>query len=90
MTEQKNRAQFGLWKSPITPISLASGLGFSDLAWDQDGTLVWRESRSNRSTLIVQPPDGEAPVTSTVTTMSEPVLDTVVGILPLDMGRSIL
>jgi len=61
MTEQKNRAQFGLWKSPITPISLASGLGFSDVAWDQDGTLVWRESRSNRSTLIVQPPDGEAP-----------------------------
>jgi dipeptidyl aminopeptidase/acylaminoacyl peptidase len=61
MTEQKKRVQFGLWKSPITPANLASGLGFSDVAWDQDGTMVWRESRSNRSTLIVQPPDGEAP-----------------------------
>jgi dipeptidyl aminopeptidase/acylaminoacyl peptidase len=61
MADRKIPKQFGLWKSPITPLSLARGLGFSDLAWDRDGTLVWRESRSDFSVLVVQPPDGQAP-----------------------------
>ena len=54
------KQQFGLWKSPITPLSLARGFNFSDLAWDDDGTLVWREMRSARGVLVVQPPDGQA------------------------------
>jgi len=57
----KTSKQYGLWPSPITPISLARGLGFTDLAWDQDSTLVWREARSDRGVLVVQPPDGQAP-----------------------------
>lgn len=61
MAKQKTRRQFGLWGSPITPLSMARGSGFSDLAWDQDGTLVWLESRSDRGVLVLQPPDGQAP-----------------------------
>jgi dipeptidyl aminopeptidase/acylaminoacyl peptidase len=60
MSKDKIAKQFGLWPSPITPISLAHGYGFSDVAWDHDGTLVWRESRSNRGVLVVQAPDGQA------------------------------
>jgi dipeptidyl aminopeptidase/acylaminoacyl peptidase len=61
MEPEKTKRQYGLWRSPITPLSLARGTRFSDVAWDQDGTLVWRESRSDRSGLVVQPPDGNAP-----------------------------
>lgn len=52
---------FGLWDSPISPLSLARGLTFSDVAWDHDGTLVWREGRSDRGVLVVQRTDGQAP-----------------------------
>jgi len=61
MAEKKIKKQYGLWKSPITPISLAHRLGFSDVAWDKDGSLIWRESRSDRSILVVQPSDRQAP-----------------------------
>lgn len=61
MSDTKIKLQYGLWKSPISPIRLASGLSFSDIAWDHDGTLVWRESRSNQHVLVVQPADGQAP-----------------------------
>ncbi len=53
--------QYGLWDSPISPVSLARGLSFSDVAWDASGTLVWREGRSDRNVLVIQPPDGQAP-----------------------------
>lgn len=55
------RRQYGLWDSPISPISLARGIGFSDVAWNQDGALVWRENRSDRSVLVIQGTRGEAP-----------------------------
>ncbi len=61
MTHQKLPKQFGLWPSPISPKRLARGIGFSDVAWDHDGTLVWRESRSGQGVLVVQPPDDSAP-----------------------------
>lgn len=60
MNEKKIKKQFGLWDSPISPISLARGLSFSDVAWDHDGTLVWRESRSDQNVLVLQSPDGQA------------------------------
>lgn len=56
----KTILQYGLWQSPITPVSLSRGISFSDLAWDADGTLVWREGRSDRGVLVVLPPDGQA------------------------------
>jgi len=59
---QKTQPPFGLWPSPITPSSLAGASTFTNLAWDHDGTLVWRENRAGRSgALLVQPPDGDAP-----------------------------
>ncbi|MEA2007787.1 MAG: prolyl oligopeptidase family serine peptidase, partial [Chloroflexota bacterium] len=60
MSTQKTHKQYGLWPSPITPQMIGQGLDFSDLAWDDDGTLVWRERHSDRAMLIVQPPNGEA------------------------------
>ncbi|MBC8333254.1 MAG: S9 family peptidase [Anaerolineae bacterium] len=56
----KTRKQFGLWPSPISPQRIGAGLSISDIAWDDDGTLVWRESRGAGGVLVVQPPDGEA------------------------------
>ena len=57
--------QFGLWDSPISPASLARGIGVSGLAWDtgpnSSGSLIWLENRSDRGVLVVQPPDGQAP-----------------------------
>ena len=61
MSKQKKRKQFGLWPSPISAKRLSRGISFSDVAWDHDGTLVWRESRSGQGVLVVQPPDGSAP-----------------------------
>ncbi len=61
MTQEKIRKQYGIWPSPISPKRLSRGIGFSDVAWDHDGTLVWRESRSGQGTLVVQPPDSSAP-----------------------------
>jgi len=61
MVNKKINMQYGLWKSPFSPISLAQGLSFSDTAWDDDGTLVWRESRSDHNVLVIQPNDGNAP-----------------------------
>lgn len=48
------RRQYGMWDSPITPISLARGLNFAGLDCDQDGTLVWMEARSDRGVLVIQ------------------------------------
>jgi len=53
--------QYGLWDSPVSPASLARGLSFNDVAWDASGALVWREGRSDRGVLVIQPPDGQAP-----------------------------
>lgn len=53
--------QHGLWDSSITPISLARSLAFGELAWNQDGALVWLERRADRGVLVVGPADGQAP-----------------------------
>ncbi|MEA3350999.1 MAG: prolyl oligopeptidase family serine peptidase [Chloroflexota bacterium] len=58
--KKKTRQQYGTWDSPISPKRLGCGISFSDVAWDDDGSLVWRESRSGRNVLVVQPPDGGA------------------------------
>jgi dipeptidyl aminopeptidase/acylaminoacyl peptidase len=59
MTETTRR-QFGLWNSSISPINLARGITFSDVAWDKSGALVWREGRSDRGVIVIQPADGSA------------------------------
>jgi dipeptidyl aminopeptidase/acylaminoacyl peptidase len=60
MAKKKIKRQFGIWDSPITPISLARGISFSDVVWDSEGDLVWREQRSDRGVIVVQPADGQA------------------------------
>jgi dipeptidyl aminopeptidase/acylaminoacyl peptidase len=61
MSEKKISRQGGLWDSPITPLSLGRGITFSDVQWDDSEALVWREGRSDRGVLVIQPPDGQAP-----------------------------
>ena len=56
----KSRRQYGLWPSPVTPLSLARSMSFSDVAWAEDGSLVWLEGRSDRGVLVVQSSDGQA------------------------------
>ncbi|MEA3441658.1 MAG: S9 family peptidase [Chloroflexota bacterium] len=60
MPSIKTTRQFGLWDSPISPVSLSRGMNFSNVILADDGTLVWLESRSDRNVLVVQPPDGQA------------------------------
>jgi dipeptidyl aminopeptidase/acylaminoacyl peptidase len=61
MNHTKIHRQFGLWESPLSPLNLARSFSFSDLAWDHDGTLVWREMRSDRGVLVILSPGGHAP-----------------------------
>lgn len=59
---------YGLWDSPLSPLSLASGLRLSDVQWDSDGrTLVWLEGRSGQGVLVCASIDGcDAPRDLTV------------------------
>lgn len=61
MASQKIRRQCGLWDSSISPISLARGITFSDVAWDKNGALLWREGRSDRGVIVVQKFSEQAP-----------------------------
>jgi hypothetical protein len=60
MEQDKKIMQYGLWESPISPLNMARGIGFSDVAMDDDGSLVWLENRADRGVLVVQPSDGQA------------------------------
>jgi len=61
MPTKKIPRQCGLWDSPISPLSVARGLTFSDVAWDSGGTLAWREVRSGWGAIVLQGPDRNAP-----------------------------
>ena len=55
-------APYGLWKSPLSPKSLAQGQRLGDALWDSDGkTLVWLEGRGDRGALVASRLDGNAP-----------------------------
>jgi dipeptidyl aminopeptidase/acylaminoacyl peptidase len=57
----KERRQYGLWSSPITPGSLAEGRRLDGVAWDSDGqSLVWLEGRFGRGMLVAKR-DDDAP-----------------------------
>ena len=60
MSNRKIQRQFGLWKSLISPMHLAHGTRFSDVAWGEDGSVIWLESRSGHNVLVIQPADGQA------------------------------
>lgn len=61
MPTEKILRQCGLWDSPISPLSVARGLSFSDVLWDSDGTLAWREVRSGWGAIVLQGPGMNAP-----------------------------
>ena len=51
---------YGLWKSALTPESMAGDLTFRDVGWSDDGeTLVWLEERGGEGVLVARP-RGEA------------------------------
>jgi dipeptidyl aminopeptidase/acylaminoacyl peptidase len=50
---------YGLWNSPINATALSRRIGLEELAWAGDGeTLIWVESRSDCSGLVVLRPGG--------------------------------
>lgn len=56
MTVNRTHKPYGLWDSPITPANMANGMRLADVAWAEDGTLVWLEGRSDRNVLVAQSP----------------------------------
>ncbi len=44
----------------LSPKRLSRALGLTDLAWDDNGALIWRETRGGEGILVVQPADGQA------------------------------
>lgn len=60
MSENKIHRQFGLWDSPISAQNISKDLDLVDVAWEQDGTLLWMEKRPDRGVVVVQPSDGQA------------------------------
>ncbi|MGH2610852.1 MAG: hypothetical protein ACRDHF_17360, partial [Tepidiformaceae bacterium] len=57
----RTHRMYGLWDSPISPRSLATGLTLSGPCWDTDGqTLAWLEGRSDRGVIVLQGAAGGA------------------------------
>src|SRR5579871_5411263 len=53
---------YGLWDSPITPISLSQGKRLGEALVDhRTGTIVWLEGRSDRGVLVASEPNDPAP-----------------------------
>lgn len=61
MAETKTQRQYGLWDSPIAPSSVAHKGSFSDVLFDHDGTLVWRETRAGKGFVVLEGKGGDAP-----------------------------
>ena len=60
--EPRTPETYGLWPSPITARGIAQGIGLSSSAWDSDGrTLLWTESRGDRTVLVCSSLHGDAP-----------------------------
>jgi dipeptidyl aminopeptidase/acylaminoacyl peptidase len=53
--------QYGLWDSPISAISMARGIGFSDVDWNEERVVAWREMRSDQGVIVLQSPGNQAP-----------------------------
>ena len=52
MTKQK---PYGLWRSPLTPKSMAGDLSLREVGWAGDGeTIVWAESRGGQGMLVAR------------------------------------
>lgn len=60
MVMKKNYRRYGLWKSPISPISMARGLTFSDVTFGEGGIIAWREMRSDLGVIVLMIPDGQS------------------------------
>lgn len=61
MSTPKVRRQYGVWDSPITPRSMSRGITLADLALTPQGELAWLERRADRSVLVLQGADEQAP-----------------------------
>jgi dipeptidyl aminopeptidase/acylaminoacyl peptidase len=55
---KSHKVAYGTWKSPISPIMLASNMRLTDVQWDDDNaTLVWLERRDGNSFLVAKTGD---------------------------------
>lgn len=61
-SKKRSVRPYGLWESPITPLSLAQSQRLNDVVWDSDGkSLVWLEGRSDRGVLVTAGQNDPAP-----------------------------
>lgn len=67
MSKGKPQVQYGLWPSALSAKDLAETLRLSEVEWDNDGTLVWLEGRSDRGVLVALPDRESAPKELTTT-----------------------
>ncbi|MFZ5810392.1 MAG: S9 family peptidase [Chloroflexota bacterium] len=58
MTPEKHLI-YGLFPSPLTPLHMARGLTFAEVALSPGGFLLWLENRSDQGVLVVQPLSGQ-------------------------------
>ena len=49
---EKQKIQFGLWPSPISPEMQGARLRLEDAQFDSDGSLIWLESLSGKTALM--------------------------------------
>jgi dipeptidyl aminopeptidase/acylaminoacyl peptidase len=50
----KQKLPFGLWPSPISPAMQGAQLSINDAQFDSDGSLLWNESLSGKTALMVK------------------------------------
>ncbi|MCS7248277.1 MAG: S9 family peptidase [Anaerolineales bacterium] len=55
----KKELQYGLFPSPISPLSMARGYTLAEVAFSPLGYLLWLENRADRGVIVVQPLNGE-------------------------------
>jgi dipeptidyl aminopeptidase/acylaminoacyl peptidase len=61
MTNKQSKP-FGLWESPVTPLSVSQGIRLNEVQWEPQGEyLVWLEGRSDNGMLVASQ-KGEAGV----------------------------
>lgn len=60
MKNEKTKYLYGMWKSPISTSFMGRGITFSEVGFDDDGSLIWLENRSDRGVIMIQLSDEEA------------------------------
>jgi dipeptidyl aminopeptidase/acylaminoacyl peptidase len=61
MDKKVLQRQYGLWDSSISAISMARGIEFNDVAWDEGDIIAWHEMRADQGAVVLKGGDHQAP-----------------------------